>query len=433
MYLEELVEVAAGLILIFIVMSLASMQIQEVLAGLMRWRSKQLEKAIREMLVYPGEPPKFWQRVKARFQKTETTLGSSTWVVHKIYEHPLIRSLSQPGKRPSYIPANKFSVALFDTVITAGTDASVIRSSLECVKEKREQWMSDAVCQGIDALIKEAQEIGNDKARLGALHEKVDLFLRQYQHLEPLYNALLQTYIPKEGSEVMERIKDGAEVLIISNPDLRQAMESLISEAEVMVGKGELALAKTRQNVETWFDDTMDRASGWYKRNMQWVSLSLGFILALAFNVDAIQIANQLWKEPTLRQTLVAQAEKYQLPEDLAPQDFGQSINQVQSSITSLNLPLGWRFDAVSFDPLSQQCSLFGNNDRQSVRGFFIEGECKVWADPPRSWGIMNKFLGFLIIGVATMQGAPFWFDLLKKVVNIRSAGAKPASGSTTT
>lgn len=432
MYLEELVEVAAGLILVFIVMSLASMQIQEVLAGLMRWRSKQLEKAIREMLVYPGEPPKFWQRLKARFAKEDQGLGSSTWVVHKIYEHPMIRSLAQPGKMPSYIPANKFTLALFDTVITAGTDASVIQSSLECVKEKREKFMSEGIRRGIDALIKEAQEIGNDKAKLGALHEKVDLFLRQYPHLEPLYNALLQTYLPKDGSQVMDCLKDGAEVLIISNPDLRQAMESLISEAEVMVGTGEEALAKARQNVETWFDDTMDRASGWYKRNMQWVSLSLGFLLALAFNVDAIQIANQLWLEPTLRQTLVAQAEKYQLPENLAPQDFGQSINEVQSSITGLSLPLGWRFETLAFDPLTQQCSPFGRNDGQSVRGFYINGECKVWSDPPRSWGILNKFIGFLIIGVATMQGAPFWFDILKKIVNIRAAGAKPANVKTT-
>jgi hypothetical protein len=34
--------------------------------------------------------------------------------------------------------------------------------------------------------------------------------------------------------------------------------------------------------------------------------------------------------------------------------------------------------------------------------------------------------LGVLICGLATMQGAPFWFDLLGKLVNIRNAGPVP-------
>ena len=39
--------------------------------------------------------------------------------------------------------------------------------------------------------------------------------------------------------------------------------------------------------------------------------------------------------------------------------------------------------------------------------------------------------VGVLISGVATTQGAPFWFDLLSKLINIRGAGTKPAAKST--
>jgi hypothetical protein len=34
--------------------------------------------------------------------------------------------------------------------------------------------------------------------------------------------------------------------------------------------------------------------------------------------------------------------------------------------------------------------------------------------------------LGILFSAVAAAQGSPFWFDILKKVVNIRGSGKRP-------
>jgi hypothetical protein len=36
------------------------------------------------------------------------------------------------------------------------------------------------------------------------------------------------------------------------------------------------------------------------------------------------------------------------------------------------------------------------------------------------------KIFGILITGIAAAQGAPFWFDVLKKLINIRMTGANP-------
>jgi hypothetical protein len=41
------------------------------------------------------------------------------------------------------------------------------------------------------------------------------------------------------------------------------------------------------------------------------------------------------------------------------------------------------------------------------------------------SW-LLTKLGGFLITGIASAQGSSFWFDILIKIVNIRSAGKKP-------
>ncbi len=36
------------------------------------------------------------------------------------------------------------------------------------------------------------------------------------------------------------------------------------------------------------------------------------------------------------------------------------------------------------------------------------------------------NFAGWLLMAIAVSLGAPFWFDLLNKLVNLRMAGVKP-------
>jgi len=43
-----------------------------------------------------------------------------------------------------------------------------------------------------------------------------------------------------------------------------------------------------------------------------------------------------------------------------------------------------------------------------------------------------RKWIGFLITALAMTLGAPFWFDLLNKLVNIRSGGNKPKENDVT-
>src|SRR6266487_3643743 len=109
---EALIETAIGLFFVFILISLASSQIVEWIASYRRWRAKDLEKTIRTMLYDPA--------IQKNVDKEALLLAN------KLYEHPLIASLAPPGSKPSYIPASKFALALFDVIVTAGTDVSTI-------------------------------------------------------------------------------------------------------------------------------------------------------------------------------------------------------------------------------------------------------------------------------------------------------------------
>src|SRR5262245_23311913 len=109
MYLQELLEVAVGLVFIYILLSMVCMQVQEWLASLFRWRAENLEDGLREMLADEALSANWIRTLRkipvvkrilsafleglAPFRKTINPAAISPWV-DILYEHPLIRSLS---------------------------------------------------------------------------------------------------------------------------------------------------------------------------------------------------------------------------------------------------------------------------------------------------------------------------------------------------
>jgi hypothetical protein len=67
-------------------------------------------------------------------------------------------------------------------------------------------------------------------------------------------------------------------------------------------------LNRAKANLATWYDGTMDRASGWYKRRTQRILFFIGLITAIALNIDPITIAHRLRQDDALRATIVAEA-----------------------------------------------------------------------------------------------------------------------------
>src|SRR5262249_25487712 len=89
----------------------------------------------------------------------------------------------------------------------------------------------------------------------------------------------------------------------IPSAPLRQALLAIYTEADD-------DLHAFRRGAEKWYDDAMDRVSGWYKRHIQLVIWIIAILVALLLNVDTVQLATTLWKDPTTRAALVARADK---------------------------------------------------------------------------------------------------------------------------
>ncbi|MBV9679369.1 MAG: hypothetical protein JO185_23735, partial [Acidobacteriaceae bacterium] len=139
--------------------------------------------------------------------------------------------------------------------------------------------------------------------------------------------------------------------------------------------------------IEAWYDDAMDRVSGWYKRKTQIWTLIVASILTIATNADTLHVARQLWIEPALRNAL-ATSQEVQLMRPAGGDKEAMRTNAAQL----LGEVIGWR-------------------DLDQIR------------DP---WTWPERLLGWILSIIAVSLGAPFWFDALKRFMNLRAAGRSP-------
>ncbi len=151
----------------------------------------------------------------------------------------------------------------------------------------------------------------------------------------------------------------------------------------------------------SWYDSHMDRVSGWYKRSAQTILVYIALFIAIGLNVDSVKIVQELQKNTALANNLAATTLAYyqthatQTPSPSASPSPSLPCNaDCQTELSQL--PIGWTPARLK-------------DGTQSLAA------------------VLLKLFGFLITTLAILLGAPFWFDLLGTIVNVRSAGHKPA------
>lgn len=204
--------------------------------------------------------------------------------------------------------------------------------------------------------------------------------------------ALMDTV--RQGGQTFEALK--ANVATLPEGALKAQLEGLLTETESDV-------AAFRKSVEGWFDDAMDRVSGWYKRWSQWWTLGIAIVVAVGLNASTVRIVEHLAKEPAVRTAVVGQAEaagEAEQPEAAdTPKEAGEKIEAAYSELGDLKLPLMWSDENVP--------------------------------DDPKGWGLTA--IGWALTVVALTLGAPFWFDTMGKLSRLRSAGRRPEDEPTQT
>ncbi|MBV8970405.1 MAG: hypothetical protein JO331_15285 [Verrucomicrobia bacterium] len=502
MFGSDILDVAVGLVFVYLLASLIVSTITELLAGWLSWRAKKLEDGIRNLINSPGA--KDWAK--------------------DLYEHPLIKGMSPlptkvrlfklvpPSPGPSYLPARTFSTALIGLlqnsqpiiqqvtnalqgVLKTATDphssvAEVKKAVLQAAGNVRLASPPGTLELRIKADLESvAAKIPDSQVTLGQLTAGVQTIVnklsdtdptqanlkKQLQSLVPNAQALSGTVDQLKGSlqTLINNITDySAPVLTIKN-DLQTLLNNIPGEADSaavavdlvrafannvwdrylsdiisQLPEGKLQTALTtllqqtegdlenfKKAVETWFDDAMDRVSGWYKRHTQWVQLILGVALIFVFNLDSVSIVRALSEDNSgLLKTVVAKAEKFvgQTPINSNPPASAQpsptptsspapspeTLGDLRAELSALMLPIGWTSGPANFSA--------DNPDFRNWPGFQgIGKDPHQWFD---NWLhiIYHHFFGWLLTVIAVSLGAPFWFDLLSKIISIRSSGEPP-------
>jgi hypothetical protein len=216
--------------------------------------------------------------------------------------------------------------------------------------------------------------------------------------------ALLDLLAAKGGSKSPDRVKRlqaGIAKIAKENPHLAQSLKALLTQAS---GN----LDAFRSEIETWFNDSMDRVTGWYKRYSQQWLLCLGLGLAIVCNVDSVHIIRVLSIDPNLRKAIVDQAQTYasdrakasppgQAAEPGDPTKTAPSVAAFKDAVGAMGglaLPIGWDGAQVKY---------FTDDDH---------------------W--LAALAGWLVTAIAASLGAPFWFDTLQRFINIRGNGRAP-------
>ncbi len=310
MFGSTILDVAIGLVFVYLLLSLIVTAGTELIASWLNWRADNLRKGLQRLL--------------------------NPTLAQELYDHPLIKNLSKSGRWPSYIPAGTFALALVDVI------ANLNPGDLQPAKD------------------------------LGSLISNVP------------------------------------------DPDVRRVLGLLAEEA----GQDGQRL---KENIENWFNSSMDRVAGWYKRKTQVVNMILAIVLTVAVNADSILIVRSLSNDSALRAALVTQAQELARGTPVQP-ETGQpgtgtkaAVDELEkrfNKLSGLGVPLGWTDGP-------------GDSFRQWPGWLAKNTDTTAWA---AMWWPTARyhFLGWVLTALAASLGAPFWFDMLNKIITVRSTGKVP-------
>lgn len=142
-----------------------------------------------------------------------------------------------------------------------------------------------------------------------------------------------------------------------------------------------------RERIEDWYDDTMDRLTGWYRRRSQLWILGFAGLIAVVLNIDTLEIARVIWMGASTAEPGAPLA----VSPDAPLPNAGPA------------LPIGWSLPADSGPGVAGWVALTG-----------------LLAHP-------LKLLGFAITAVAVSLTSDLWFSLMRRRGALRAAGTVPA------
>jgi hypothetical protein len=221
-------------------------------------------------------------------------------------------------------------------------------------------------------------------------------------------DAIMNLVVPDQsGQTTMTGIEDAIKTLPPTMP-FRQSLQALVKDADGDV-------SRFRTSVEKWYDDHMDRVSGWYKRYTAIITLAVGTIVIVLLNLNALTIGRTLYTENAVSTAVSTVAAKATSCSGVS-QDCLANLEGQLSSAAAAGLPVGWGTVRACREP-GVRCNWMDQRGIFSPYG-------------GSGWQFVLVLVGFIIMIISIVPGAQFWFGLLSKIGALRSTGPKPATAA---
>jgi hypothetical protein len=347
-------------------------------------RVVQNEKAIAAAL--KNEAAIEWKRSQAETAKDSTAVAEA--------KEELAKARDETARRNE--EAKKYKELIAAAKVPSPTDETVITKILN------RSYVKINGSQGTLAAKAGAAKLSNKERRA----------LPSYLSSRAFATVVVDLFIPTEGGTTnidlaREKVKE------LPGP-LRDCLDTQLN----IVGAD---IEKLRTSIESWYDDHMARVSGWYKRHVRWISLVIGMLIVLIFNVNAVSIGQALYTDEALRESVVTQAVAASKCESDSADVCLQKVQQQIDKARGAGLPVGWAAVPVCEEGIGVEapCSF------AETYGLFDPGHSGFGAN---LLFFLLVLVGWTVMVLALLPGARFWFDALAKLGSLRSTGPKPAS-----
>ncbi len=487
MNLPLIFDVVLGAVFILLILSLLASEVQELIATVLQWRAEHLKKSIENLILGPSKLDPTTQEFVDQLYNSSLiqalnqegrgilpgvfkglTRGVGA-VLRKIFGWRDV--FAGQGTGPSYINSEVFADALLEQLDLETISQRISELTFRQFSDDRLGQLQD-VLQALrhsvgdqylleaefDRLRQQLLQVQDDyrSSRVG-LEQGVDLaiaqiisfidyceaalkndnfckdiirtrlpFLKQsvgMKQLEPTVYEVVAMILegdrpfPPDIADLVTDIRARVATLPV---ELRHNIVLLAKQAQVRSHSLREGVIQLDEEMQAWYNRSMERASGVYRRNAKGVAIILGILLATATNADTFLIIDRLSRDTLLRTTISQSADQLLMrPLETAPAPFpadGGAVVPLPSGGT-LETDLTLLRDAVS-NVLDEIPLPIGWTAQNLARQLPTD----------RSWvlSIPQMLLGWVITGIAVSMGSNFWFDLLKRVVQVRNTGAPP-------
>jgi hypothetical protein len=304
MFGSNFVEIGIGLSLLFLLLSLMCSISSESVSKRLAWRAEMLETGIRELLHDPVVAQQLYRHplVTGLGRKSSLALNRISRILGRVPAlQRFIQKRVDAWEKPSYIPSQLFARAMLDTLILLPRVApcNAIRDALRLhANEAIRPLVARMYSAELEAPEVFASRLTALAESIGKLEEDKDARARLLELVEA---AKCTAGAPRGAEPRIEQVRVAIDKL--EDRDLRRALTVILERDEVS------DIAGARAAIAQWFDDGMDRVSGWYKRRSQQLVFGIALVITVALNIDTLLIADRLSRDATLRSLVVAAGE----------------------------------------------------------------------------------------------------------------------------